>query len=383
MSETVRIVSPQPLVDRAGEPHAGVMTSHAQVLVYGAAGHTGRFVVDELMSRGLAPVLAGRDGRALDTMGGRFAGLDRRVFALTEDRLPSRLHEVGVVINCAGPFLDTALPLASAAVTAGAHYLDVTAEQPAVWQLYESLDAPSRAAGVSVVPAMAFYGGLADLMVSAALAEASRPFECSVEIAVALDSWHPTAGTRTTGARNTAPRRRIREGRLAVLDGHGAREQWSFPAPFGAQPVTELTFSEVPTIHRHLDVQDLTSYITTAPLAQLRDPSTPQPVAADATGRSGQQFVLDVAVVVDGHLRRSSAAGRDIYASTAPLVVEGAVRLLHGQGLESGAIAPGEAFDASHLLHALDRHPLGPTMTGIGPAFEEAASRPVSGGARP
>ena len=100
----------------------------------------------------------------------RYAALDRRVVALDDPALLRRaLAGVGAVINCAGPFLDTALPLARAAVAAGAHYLDVTAEQAAVQQLYRELDAPARDAGVAVVPAMAFYGGLADLLVTAAL----------------------------------------------------------------------------------------------------------------------------------------------------------------------------------------------------------------------
>lgn len=38
-------------------------------------------------------------------------------------------------------------------------------------QIYRELDAPARDAGVDVVPAMAFYGGLADLPVTAALDE--------------------------------------------------------------------------------------------------------------------------------------------------------------------------------------------------------------------
>ena len=181
----------------------------------------------------------------------------------------------GAVVNCAGPFLDTALRLASAAVDAGAHYLDVTAEQPAVQELYRELDAPARDAGVAVVPAMAFYGGLADLLVTAALDGDSRADE--VEVAIGLDRWWPTAGTRATGARNTATRLVIRDGVLAPLPSPAPTGTWSYPEPFGDQPVVQLPFSEVITIARHLDVGELRSYLNTAPLDDLHDADTPPP----------------------------------------------------------------------------------------------------------
>ena len=55
------------------------MNTTERVLVYGAAGHTGRFVVDELLRRGLTPVLAGRSAERLAAVPPRHAGLERRV----------------------------------------------------------------------------------------------------------------------------------------------------------------------------------------------------------------------------------------------------------------------------------------------------------------
>jgi len=47
---------------------------------------------------------------------------------------------------------------------------------------------------------------------------------------------------------------------------------------------------------------------------------------------------------------------KDIYAVTAPLVVEAAQRLLSGQARKAdGALAPGELFDARAFLSALSR----------------------------
>ncbi|SKC65891.1 saccharopine dehydrogenase family protein [Krasilnikoviella flava] len=334
------------------------MQTPEAVMVYGAGGHTGGFVVDELVRRGLAPVLAGRSAERLAEIGARHPGLERRVVGVDGPAaLRVALDGVAVVVNCAGPFLDTALPLAGAAVAAGAHYLDVSAEQPAVQQLYERLDAPARAAGVAVVPAMAFYGGLADLLVTAAL-EGERDAD-SVEVAVGLDHWWPTAGTRVTGERNTATRLVVRGGRLVPLAVPAPTGLWSFPAPLGAQPVVQLPFSEVVTVTRHLAVGELTSYLSAAPLEELRDERTPPPPTGG--GRSAQRFVVDVAVRRGDSVRRSAAEGQDIYAVSAPILAEGIVRLLDGSHRGTGALAPAEAFDAADVLAALEAHPAGLT----------------------
>lgn len=341
-----------------------INTNSRRVLVYGAAGHTGRFVVAELLRRGIAPILAGRDSGRLEATAaavlpsGSAPPLEQRAFDLTDPAvLQAALADVEVVVNCAGPFLDTALPLAGAAVAAGAHYLDVTAEQPVVQSLYDELDTEAREAGVAVVPAMAFYGGLADLLATAALDGDDSADE--VEVAIGLDHWWPTPGTRTTGERNTSVRQVIRDGALVPLASPAPTSTWSFPGDLGDQAVVELPFSEVITLHRHLHLVRLTSYLNTAPLAELRDASTPPPEAADDGGRSLQRFVVDVVVRRDGTERRITATGRDIYAVTAPIVTEGVVRLLDGGNRAVGALAPGSAFDAADLLATLAQHPEG------------------------
>lgn len=323
------------------------MDKNPRVLVYGASGHTGRFVVDELGRRGVTVVPAGRSAASLPP--------DARVFGLDDpDGVRRGVEGVDVVVNCAGPFLDTALPLARAAVAAGAHYLDVTAEQGAVQSLYAELDGPAREAGVAVVPAMAFYGGLADLLVTAALGGDVGAEE--VDVAIGLDRWWPTAGTRATGARNTATRLVVRGGRLTPLEDPAPTGSWVFAAPFGEQEVVRLPFSEVITISRHLAVGELRSHLTTGSLTELRDSSTPPPEAADDSGRSPQRFVVDVAVRLGQDVRRISAVGRDIYAISAPIIAEGAVRLLDGRVRARGAVAPGEAFDAADVLSSLAQH---------------------------
>jgi hypothetical protein len=209
----------------------------------------------------------------------------------------------------------------------------------------------ATSAGIAVLPGMAFYGGLADLLATAAMDDWREAD--AIDIGIALDSWHPTAGTRLTGQRNHYQRLVVTNGRLAVLANPPPTRDWSFPAPFGTQPMVALPLSETITISRHLRVQELHSYINLAPLEDLRDPETPLPAASDAAGRSTQRFAMDVAVRNGEQVRRAAAGGRDIYAITAPLVVEAVERIVDGRHGTLGVTTAGATFDARDFLAAL------------------------------
>ena len=320
--------------------------------MFGAYGHTGRFVVAELCKRGWTPILSGRDADRLAALAEAFPGLEQRQASVEDPAsLDHALDGTMGVINCAGPFLDTAAPVIEAALRARIHYLDLSAEQPATLAVFERFAHAAKAAGVTVMPAMAFYGGLADLLVTAALGD--WPDADAIDIAVALDSWHPTAGTRLTGARNRARRQVVSNGSLEFLADPAPSREWTFPAPFGTQQVVALPLSEIVVISRHVRSAEVHSYMNLAPLGKLRDPATPPPTPTDAHGRSSQIFAVDAVVHRRGQTRRATAHGRDIYAITAPLVVEAMQRIGEGRNKATGVLAPGEAFDARDFLESL------------------------------
>jgi Saccharopine dehydrogenase NADP binding domain len=322
-----------------------------KVTVFGAYGHTGRFIVAELRRRGWTAVLSGRDREKLDALRETFPGSACRVASVDDpDSLDRALAGSAAVINGAGPFLDTAGTLIEAAIRARIPYLDIAAEQPAVLSAFERFADEARRRGVVVIPAMAFYGGLGDLMASAAMVGWDSADEIS--IAVALDSWKPTRGTRLTGERNPGPRFVFSNGSLTRGELPPART-WDFPSPFGRQDVVPLPLAETIVIPRHLRIRDLRMFLSSAPIAELRNPDTPPPSPSDGTGRSAQIFAMDLVVRRGAEERRLAARGRDIYAVTAPLVVEAMERIVEGRVSATGVVAPGEAFDALDFLRAL------------------------------
>jgi hypothetical protein len=321
------------------------MSSNSKTLaVYGATGHTGAFVVTEARRRGLSVVAVGRDISSVP------AGVTARTAAIDDPvALDRAFADCAVVINCAGPFLDTAAPIVEAALRAGSAYLDVTAEQASALSTFEQFDERARAAGVAVIPAAGFYGGLADLLASALIG--SRSVD-EMTVAVALDHWWPTKGTRTTGERNRAPRVVIKHGNLVPMATPATKTEWTFESPHGVQTMEETPLSEIITISRHLHVRNLSAYLNVASLDELRNAATPVPAAVDAHGRSAQQFVMEVVARDGAHSNRAVARGQDIYAVTAPLVVEAAARMLQPSFHRSGALALGEAFDAEDFLRS-------------------------------
>jgi uncharacterized protein YbjT (DUF2867 family) len=311
--------------------------------------------VAELARRGLVPVAVGRDEAKL-AVAGFGADVETRVASIDDpESLDPGLADAAAVINCAGPFLDTAGPVAAAALRRGIHYLDVTAEQASAQATFARFDKAARASGVLVIPAMGFYGGLGDLLVTAAAAGWKRVDD--VRVVVALDSWHPTLGTRITGYRNTARRLIVADGQLLPVPEPPADLVVELPEPFGRQEIVEVPLSEVVTITRHLRVGQLHSYLNQAPLRDLHDPTTPPP-RIDESGRSTQMFLVDVRLRRDAEVRYGIVRGQDIYAVTAPLVCEATERILNGSAKRTGAVAPGEAFDAQQFLAALSPHEL-------------------------
>jgi hypothetical protein len=310
------------------------------VAVVGAYGHTARFVLTQLREHGLTPVAVGRDkGRLLP-----FA--DHRVAHVDDPAALDRAFDgVAAVVNCAGPFADTAVPVVEAALRAGAHYLDIAAEQAVALELLEDFDIPAREAGVVVAPSVAFYGGLGDLLATAAMGD--WPGADEIRLAIALDSWLPTEGTRRTVTRNAGRHVTYTGGRFVTPPDTSDTIEWTFPAPIGVQQLTDLSTADQVTIAHHLRTSRITAHLNTAPLADLADPSTPPPTPVDDLGRSAQRFHVDVVVRRGEQERTASAAGQDIYAVSGPIVATAVANVLRGG--HAGARTAGQLLDLADL----------------------------------
>lgn len=294
-----------------------------KIAVYGASGHTGTFVLAELKSRGHTPLPFGRAQATADDP----ASLDRA------------LAGADALINTAGPFATTAIPLLAAAERANIPYVDVAAEIEA------NLDTFTRGATIPAVPAMAFFGGLADLLATAAMADWDKADEA--HIAYGLSTWQPTTGTLTAGAvsshRRNGRRVRYNNGELQYLSTPRQTRLWDFPSA-QREVIAEYSMADIVTIPTHLNIPAVTSYMTTTAAKGL----------ADADERTtAETFEVDVQVKRGTETRRATATGKDIYAISAPLAVEATERLLSGRFTTTNVASAGKMFDANNFLGSL------------------------------
>jgi NAD(P)-dependent dehydrogenase (short-subunit alcohol dehydrogenase family) len=325
------------------------------VLLYGAYGHTGRFIVTELLEHGFTPILAGRNAEQLAALSLQHGGLPVAVAEVGDaEALDRAIAGASAVINAAGPFAITATPLIEAAQRSARPYLDIAAEPDIVATTIERHAESSRAAGIPLVPAAAFYGGLGDLLATAVMGD--WPRADSLTLAFALSSWKPTRGTRDTielAERRRAGGRLVRTASgLQLRHDSAPVTEWRFPPPVGTQQVvTEFITGDSVTIPRHLHVDTIHELMTVKPLLDLNDTDHAPPPAVDDRGRSAQTFMIEAVVQAGDQQRRGVIRGQDIYAVSAPLVVRSLMRVLSDP--RPGISSVGQLGDARQLLGSL------------------------------
>jgi hypothetical protein len=332
------------------------MDKDQTVAVVGAYGHTGQFVVTELRERGFGQILIGRDPEKLASVAAASGGVARPADLDDHKSIDAALEDASAVINCAGPFAYSNKPVIAAALRAGIPYVDVAAEIEANLDTFANYAEQARVLKAIVVPAMAFFGGLADLLATSLMADWTAADEAHV--AYGLSSWHPTKGTRSSGVvshqRRDGRRVRFVAGKIEYRDDPRPQVDWRFPEPLGVRAViSEFSMADIVTIPSHLLIPEVRSYMTAEAASDVADPATPEPAAVDDRGRSSQTFVVDVLLRRGIAERRATASGQDIYAISAPLAVEAVRRILAGETKTTGVASAGAIFDATDFLKAM------------------------------
>jgi short subunit dehydrogenase-like uncharacterized protein len=177
-------------------------------LMYGATGYTGSLIARTALEQGLTLILAGRSREKLAALADE-TGYGYRVFDVDDTAAVHRgMADVGVLLNCAGPFSRTYRSLTDACLEARAHYLDVTGEI-AVFEGVAARDAEARAVGVMLLPGAGF-----DVVPSDCLARyLSERLPGAVRLLLGVSGSGPLShGTATTAVENQASGGMIRQG---------------------------------------------------------------------------------------------------------------------------------------------------------------------------
>lgn len=173
-------------------------TRATPLVIYGSYGYTGRLIVEQALSSGWRPLLAGRSAEQLRAQAEPL-GLAWEPVALDDpEALAGVLRDARVVLHCAGPFSRTSRPMADACLATGTHYLDITGEA-AVFEALAARDAEAKRAGVMLLPGVGF-----DVVPSDCLAaHVARRLPSATHLALAfVGSGSVSRGTATTMIEN-------------------------------------------------------------------------------------------------------------------------------------------------------------------------------------
>lgn len=327
------------------------MDTRKRVFLYGAYGHTGRFVAALLKRRGIEAILSGRDATRLASMAedgciARAASLDEK------QALHSATEGCTAILNCAGPFADTADALIEEALRLGVPYLDVTGETDVTAHVFAAYRQRAERAGTVIVPAAGFYGGLGAVLAKAAARDWRSADE--VVIAIGLDSWHPTPGTRAVIQRMGGKRLIFAGGELRERSDARTFASHRFPPPFGEQKVMrDYPGPEGVLLPPRLATPDVTIMMAVAALSDLRQPLTPPPAATHDDGSSSQRFLLDVQVRKGAAARQAFVSGRDIYATTAAILVSALELLRNAPHCTDGVFSLADIVEPATFLSSI------------------------------
>ncbi|OBQ62219.1 saccharopine dehydrogenase NADP-binding domain-containing protein [Mesorhizobium loti] len=327
-----------------------------RIAVYGCYGLTGSLVVRELVTRGYEPVLCGRDADALSLLSRNLGSRNYTATAHIDDpsSLDRMLDNVDAVLNCAGPYSNTSLPIATAAIRNRVHYLDPNAvEQLAAKRLFDELNTAAKQAGVSVVPVMGIFGGLGDAL--ADVASKGKPNIEEVIIAYKVDGWIPTRGSQLTSSLLQSTKRLAFEsGAFREVAASRAVEEFNFGPEAGkALVLSDYPGSEIATVPRHLPTKRVAVKMTLSTIQDLASVDPAQASSVDSETRSKSTFSVVVDVRDPRGTTRVTAAGNDIYGITAPFMVN-ALELL--PSAKTGVCSPSEAFGGRRLVEAVRSH---------------------------
>jgi short subunit dehydrogenase-like uncharacterized protein len=90
-------------------------------LIYGASGYAGGLIAREAARRSMRLIVAGRNGELIGRLAAEL-NCPARAFALGPSNATApHLAGVRAVLNCAGPFAETAAPMIEACLAARVH----------------------------------------------------------------------------------------------------------------------------------------------------------------------------------------------------------------------------------------------------------------------
>lgn len=325
-------------------------------MIYGATGYTGNLASERAKEVGINTILSGRQSTKLEALATRLR-IPWRVFTLDDPiSIPANLKDVAVVLNCAGPFAMTTMPLAEACIQSGVHYLDVSAELSTYLAL-ETLHERAITADVMLLPggggSVAILGCLAS-QVAARVQDAS-----SVDIALHVSG--PMSRGSITSANSAVVTDCLRRSEGKLVKQEPDEMMFDFDDGRGSVPCFRATLPDLFTVWRTTGIPNVRTYVNVSgnPFSATMDDQ----LYSGPAKEERESNPYDAAVVVDGsrgEVVRGELHAVNGYTFTAQASIEVIRLILHGKvlpGLQTPVTAFGAGFvdSVEHTFIRVDK----------------------------
>lgn len=225
-------------------------------MIYGAYGYTGMLIAEEAIRRGHRPLLSGRSAEKLVPIAERL-GLDMAVIDLQrKDQLQRTLKEVHLVLNAAGPFIHTALPIVHACLETGTNYLDVSGEVMALEQIL-ALNQQAREKQIALIPGVGFNVLASDTLARYVAEKIEKPTH--LEIATRWISNGISPGSMKTMIESFPVGTMARRGNeLIRISAHSGQRQQQFLD--GLNTILPVTIGDLITAYKTTKIPNIKTY---------------------------------------------------------------------------------------------------------------------------
>jgi short subunit dehydrogenase-like uncharacterized protein len=315
-----------------------------KLMIYGAAGYTGQMVAANARNAGVEVVIAGREqDKAKFTAFAAELGVEYRLFAVDDlAAAQAALHDIGVLLNCAGPFMHTAEPLMKACIAAGVHYLDIAAELDS-YQLAEKLDQAASAAGVMLLPGSGGSVAMLGSLAAHAAKRVAKPHSLNIAMHVAGGF---SRGSAVSASENvtTGLLHRI-DGELVSRNPEAVRD-----FDFGDGPVSSfgVTLPDLITIWRATKIPNIETFVYLTDTVFPEGDLAAMPSGPTLEQREASRYHAAVEIAgEDGTVVRSILDTVNGYTFTAIAAASAARRVLNGEarpGFQTPADLFGDGF---------------------------------------
>ncbi|MHB9880308.1 saccharopine dehydrogenase family protein [Pacificimonas sp. ICDLI1SI03] len=333
------------------------------LLFYGAYGYTGRLVTERAVARGLSPILAGRNADRVEALARQY-GLRWRAFDLGNRAAPE-LADVSTVLNMAGPFSRTAVPMAEACLQSGTNYVDITGEIT-VFEALHALGDRAIDSGIVLLPGAGF-----DVVPSDCLAaHLHRRLPAAQSLHFVIGGLNKLSrGTAKTGLESIAYGTKVRrDGDVVTLPktprgtsdlGHGLRAtigvSWGDVATAFYStgiPNIEVYFESTPDMARMASLPSVLRWLLKTALGQWvgRRAIDRMPPGPNLEQRDRARAILQAeADDANGTTVISRMETPEAYKLTSMTALDIAERLARGE-VSPGYHTPSSAFGADYIL---------------------------------